>query len=252
MNATATDNSTQDTAAASAGSTKPRKVPDIGVALFLTFRPQGTNEFDFFPEPTKVTKGKDNRLTVTLGNIPLPPGVPAPSNALTALYGFRDHLDEMKLQYEMARKRKASLVKVDFKLQVGTDDPDTKIVLGTASLEDLPRSRFLNVLRLNQYLQEMLLSGVNKLLAEEAERSKKAAVYYERIVHAGARPDLLCEVVRRQPEFRHINSVVYSVPDGTPRGRKVCTIFDTENVIDYHVRGAEDAPFDLVLPKLKR
>ena len=226
---------------------KVKKFPDIGLASFFTYRPTATG-FEVFPEPKKVSKGKVDRQVVALGNVPLPAGVPAPARALTLLYGFRDALDEMKDQYAIAKTKGHSLVKIEFKLQVGTNDADTKIIMGTASLEDLPKSRFLNVLRLNQDLQQMLLDGVNELLQVEANKSKRAALFYDRIVEAGARPDLICDVIRKQPIFKHLNSVVYSVPDGTPRGRKVCSIFETDSVIEVTVRG--DAPFDIELPKL--
>lgn len=226
---------------------KVKKVPDIGLASFFTYRPTA-NGFEIYPMPKKISKGKGGRQSVVLGDIPLPAGVPAPAHALTLLYGFRDALDEMKDQYAIANTKGHSLVKIEFKLKVGTQDADTKIIMGTASLEDLPKSKFLNVLRLNQDLQQLLLDGVNEMLQVEASKTKKAALFYERMVEAGARPDLICDVIRKQPIFKHINSVVYSVPDGTPRGRKVCSIFEIDSVIDVSVRG--DAPFDIELPKL--
>lgn len=248
MNAIATEHEVRPTAqTAAAKPAKPKKIPDIGLATFITFKPTGSN-VEVFPEPMETAKGDHNRLEVTLGNIPLPAGVPAPKNAMTLLYGFRDALDEMKSQYALARQKGHELVKVEFKLQVGTSEPDSKIIMGTAGLEDLPKSKFLNVLRLNEFLTELLLGDINAMLAAEANKSKKAAIFYERLVEAGARPDLLCEAIRKQEIFSHVNSIVYSVPDGTPRGRKVCTIFDTENVIDVTIRG--EAPFDIKLPSL--
>lgn len=248
VNTTTIEREVTTTTSQSVGAKKPPKmIPDIGLATFVTFDAKSTGS-GVYPEPFKVTPKAGGRSVVTLGNIPLPAGVPAPKNAMTLLYGFRDALDEMKGQYAKARKENRELVKIEFKLQVGTDAPNTGIVMGTASLEDIPKCRFLNILRLNQDLQQLLLDEINEALVVEAQKAKKAAIYFDKIVEAGARPDLMCDAIRKHPAFKHVNSVVYSVPDGTPRGRKVCSIFETDSIIDMNIRGS--APFDIEIPKL--
>lgn len=228
---------------------KGEKIPDIGLSSFVTFKETETS-IEIYPAPTAIANTNGKRPVLTLGNIPLPAGVPAPAKAITLLYGFRDALEEMKMQYATASQKGHELVKVEFNLQVNTTAPNTGIVVGTAREEDLPRSRFLNILRLDINLQREIMDALNDKLSYESRTTKKAATYFERIVDAGGRPDLLCDVIRETPIYAHINSVVYSVPDGTPLGRKVCTVFDTTDAINLITRG--DAPFDIELPKLVR
>lgn len=231
--------------------TKPpkTKLPDIGLASFVSYKVDGSR-IDVYPTPRKFEHAKGGSpAVVTLGDVPLPPGVPYPQG-LTCLYGFRDHLDEMKSQYALARQRGHELVKVEFKLQVDTEDENTGIIMGSIGLDDLKLSRFLNVMRLRKDLYEPhVLHPINELLIAEAKKSGKAAIYFDKIADACSRPDLLCQVIRSNPVFAHINSVAYQVPDGTIRGRKVCTIFQTDKgIIDFDVRG--EPPFEIKLPSL--
>lgn len=228
---------------------KTGKISSIGLAGFISFKHTGRS-IDFYPDPMAMSQPAGGRPLITLGNVPLPPGVPAPLNAITLLYGFRDALDEMKLQYKVAAENGYDVVKVEFNLQINTDSPDTGIVIGTVHEDVLHRSRFLNVLRLDIDMQRSLLDQVNNLMKKESKATGKAAEYFEKINAAGERPDLLCEAIRQNPLYKHLNAVVYSVPNGTQMGRKVCTVFDTTMAVKLVTRG--DAPFDVQLPVLKR
>lgn len=208
----------------------------LALESFVAWKAAPNGDLKFFPEPSAVSQ-QGKTTTITLGNVPLPSKIPAPERGLTVLYGFRDALDEMKAQFEHARRNGMNILKVSFHLDV--DD----IVMGTTNPESIASTKFLNLRRLSKDLQQVILDGVNELSA----RDGKKAVLYDRILQAGERPDLICKVIRSEKVFSHITSVVYMVPDGTPRGRQVATIFTTD-VTDFATRG--DAPFQVKLPKL--
>jgi hypothetical protein len=209
---------------------------ELGLDSFLTFKPEKSGKgFVFYPQPSEV-QTKDGRTVVVLGNIPLPPGIPAPENALTVLYGFRDPLDEIKKQYATARKEKMSLVKVSFSLEVGP------IVMGTTKVEHIQETYFLNLHRLSMDLQTIIIDGVNELSAKENKRP----IFFDRVSDIGARPDLICKVIRNEPLFKHVKAVVYKVPDGAG-SRQVATIF-TSDVSALVFRG--EMPFEIALPIL--
>lgn len=212
----------------------------LSLDSFVCYKP-GDRQTPFYPEPRAV-KNRDGRQVVVLGDVPLPPGIPHPRNALTCLYGFRDALEEMQRQHQLAREEGLSLIKVTFKLEVG------QIVMGTTDSEKLSTTNFLNMQRLKEQLMRVVLDGINERLAAESSKSKRVKVCNS-VLEAGERPDLICDVIRSEPMFSHINSVVYLVPDGSLRGRQVASIF-TDEVTDLKFRG--DMPFDIELPKIER
>lgn len=227
----------------------PKKTKKEGAHLaletFVLYKANNaTRSYDFFPIPRQVTDRK-GRTVVVPGDIPFPPGVPHPKNALTALYGFRDALEEIQLHLRHARENDMKNVKVTFKVQV------REIVVGTTDLEKLPKTDFLNLRRLQQDLAQIIVDGINERLAKEASRGQQVAESYSKVTDACRRPDLLCDVIRSEKVFQHIKAVAYMIPDvsNTKRGRQVCTVF-TDRFEDIGFRG--DMPFDIVLPKFSR
>ena len=233
------------------------KIQEVGLGTFITFAITRDNKLDIEPQPNAVFRQDDGDYVVVVGNVPLPPGVTAANNALTLLYGFQDALQEMKAQYAAARERGHELVKVEFKLSVGTGvEPKP----GTTTMDTVHQSKFLNLTRADKTTKrdangvvigkraiiDIIHERMNEMLQAEANAQGKAALIHEDFLNACARADILCDAIRSIPEFSHINSVVYCVPDGTPRGRKIATIFDTENIADFAIRGA--APFSIALP----
>lgn len=212
---------------------------EIALDSFVIYKDsKNQNRFDFFPQPKLVTREND-RTRIVLGDIPFPEGVPHPENALTLLYGFRDSLDELKKQYAYASANDMDLVKVSMKLDVGD------IIPGTTSEENVDQTRFLRLKALTHDLQQIIVDGVNELLAKSDDKNVK---FFERMTEAGQRPDLICQAIRNERIFRHVNSVVYQIPDGTPRGRQVATIFST-NVSEIAFRG--EGAFDIELPRIQ-
>ncbi len=224
-----------------AGDKKPKKEgAHLTLETFVLYKPN-TDErsYDFFPAPAAI-RHADGRMVITLGNIPFPVGVPHPAKAITALYGFRDALEEIQRQLRFAREENMRNIKVTFKVQV------REIVMGTTDLEKLGGTDFLNLRRLQSDLANIIVDGVNERLAQEAPKGVKVETY-NRITDACQRPDLLCDVIRSEKIFSHIKAVAYMIPDaeGSKRGRQVCTVF-TDKFEEIGYRG--DMPFDIDLP----
>jgi hypothetical protein len=229
-----------------AGDKKKAKKEGAHLTLetFVLYKPNTDGRsYEFFPVPAAVRQS-GGRTIVTVGNIPFPAGVPHPANAITALYGFRDALEEIQRQLKFARESNMRNIKVTFKLQV------RDIVMGTTDLEKLGSTDFLNLRRLQSDLANIIVDGVNERLAQEAPAGVRIETY-NRITDACHRPDLLCDVIRSEKIFSHIKAVAYMIPDseGSKRGRQVCTVF-TDAFEDVGYRG--DMPFDIELPRFKK
>lgn len=199
-----------------------------------------SRSWDFFPTPRGVSQTK-GRTVVVLGDIPFPAKVPHPTRALTALYGFRDSLEEFQRHLRFARENGMGNIKVSFRVPVRT------IVMGTTDLAKLATTDFLNLRRLQVSLTEIIVDGVNELLSQE--KNSHGPSSFSKISDACQRPDLVCDVIRSEKIFQHIKAVSYMIPDETnvARGRQVVTLF-SDRVETPTFRG--DMPFDIVLPKL--
>lgn len=221
---------------------KPKKVgAQLTLESFLLYKHNTTKHtYEIFPEPRAI-KNQDGRTSVVLGNIPFPEGVPYPKNALTALYGFRDALEEFQLYLRFAREKDMKNIKVTFKVQVN------EIVMGTTDIEKLQTTGFLNLRRLQSDLAKIIVDGVNERMSSEVQNGKVLQPF-NKTTEACQRPDLLCDVIRSEKVFSHIKAVSYMIPDSTNsrRGRQVCTIF-TDQFEDVGFRG--DMPFDVEMPK---
>jgi hypothetical protein len=183
-----------------------------------------------------VSKGEDREILV-LGDVPLPAGVPHPKQGMTVWYGYEDTAEQLKKQHATARMEERNLVKVSFKLEVGTV-PD-----GSVTPADVPTLSFLNLKRrASRELQEIIVTGVNMIAA----KANRDPVLFDRCPQVGARPDLLCQFLRSDPMFQHIKAVAYEIPDG-PHMRQVVTFFSND-VQDVVIR--RDSPFDIALPPL--
>lgn len=207
---------------------------EIALSTFLTHKLNVGGGYEFFPMPSSVEQIA-GRLRVLIGSVPVPQYLPPVRNALTFLYGFRDAIEEMQRQYALADAGGMSLIKIEFSLPVGD------IGIGSISDENAEGAQFVNIRRFNDVLKFRLLSGINERL--DTEPGPWRAFSLE---DAGWRPDLLCDVLRSWPMFSNLKAVVYSVPDGSRRGRQVATLFTTHGISNLKFRG--DLPFNLEVP----
>lgn len=232
--------------AAAAAAEKKGKASDkagekgfIALDSFVTYKADRSKDgFEFFPAPRAVSR-KNGRTSIVLGDVPLPEGVVAPKNALTMLYGFKDSLEEMKRQYQRAAENDMDLVKVSMRLHVG------EIIPGSTTMLNIGQTRFLNLRRADEELLKQVTGSVNNLL-ETMKKSARPVNFVDSFKSIAHRPDIICDAIRATDLFRHINAVVYEVPDGT-RGRQVASIFSS-NVVDLSFRG--EGAFDIELPQL--
>ena len=213
---------------------------EVALETFITFRRKERKDgFVFYPAPRQYIPGTNDKPgVVVLGDIPLPAGVPHPTNGLTLLYGFRDMLDENQSQRLVAKREGMTFFGISMTMPVNS------IIMGMLTRKKLPRTKFVNLKRLAKDLQVHVLDTVNEMAVAEDKRHKP----FTNIVEAGARPDLVCKVLQ-QPPFEHITVAVYPVPNGTARGRQVATIFSTK-VKDFSAdrRQVDPLPFKVELP----
>lgn len=222
---------------------KPENSAQLTLETFILYKwLPATNQYEFFPEPRQVRK-IDGNMVVTLNDVPFPVGVPHPKNALTALYGFRDSLEELQRHLKYARENEMGNIKVSFKVTV------RNINMGTTDLNNLNDTDFLNLRRLKKELGQIIIDGVTSRLAKEASKTDRKIETVDTILQACRRPDLVCDVIRSEEIFSHIKVVAYMIPDeeNSNRGRQVATIL-TDRVEEISYRG--DMPFDVELPRL--
>ena len=246
------------------------KQPHIALSSFIGYQDLGDKNFKFWPKPRKIEKLENGELVVELDNVPLPVGIPVPEG-ITFFYGFKDTLDQMESVYSAAQEKSYEVLKVELQINVFSHDTQkekygkermerakpgqteeevnaSRIGLGTIHLDDIHLSRCLNIHRVDRYIRDFLiLHPMNVLLANEAKNRGIKLKPIDNIAQAGARPDLLIEVVKSNPLLSHINSIIYTIPNGMPRGLRVCTVFGQHSFSPITVRG--NAPFRIKMPK---
>lgn len=188
------------------------------------------------PEPRGV-RISGRRPVVKLGDIALPAGLPHPNRGITMLYGFRDSLEVLHARRSEAAENGLNMRTITVEVDVG------EIIQGMINEENIGKTSFVSLKRMNTDLQDVLLDRVNKL----ARKERPKHVDYTTVLEAGARPDLICDAMKTAP-FSHIEVVAYRVPVvGSRKGRQVATLLKTKNVVQVDVRG-DETPFDVELP----
>lgn len=188
------------------------------------------------PEPRAIRTAR-GRHVVTLGDVPLPPGIPHPDKGITMLYGFRDALDVLHAERSKAAKEGLNMRTVSVDVDVD------EVLMGTINKAELKSTRFANLKRLSTELQDEVLDRVNTM----ARKEKKSHADFTTVIQAGNRPDLICKAMTTAP-FSHLRIIAYLVPQvGRPRGRQVATLLKTDKVLGIDVRG-DAMPFDVELP----
>lgn len=211
----------------------------ISVDFYVAYKRNPGGSYAIHPTPRAVGL-KGDRSVVMLGDVALPEGIPLPKNAITALYGNADSREELSDQMVRAEEQGMSFSKITATMEVG------ELLPTTIDLPALEIVEFANVKRVHRTVRQVLLDGVNELLVKEAGK-RKAPTVFTTAEDLGRRPDLLCQVVRTEPMFKNLKAIAYMVPNGTPRGRQVCTLF-VDSFADKSVFG--ETPFDVDLPKL--
>lgn len=254
----------------SASAAEKTNHPKLGVATFIMHKrlPDGSLAFNPLPRLESNVAGS-NMTTVVPNDIPFPIGIPAPEG-LTLLYGYSDHLEEMERQYAEARSLGMELTKIEIQLDIFNEDTQadrfgeermerykgsyeevnrSRIGLGVSHLCDIHLNRCLNVTRLDKDLRDsFILQPMHLLEMKEVQGTDRVAKGFEDIYDAGRRPDLMIQVIKQNPEFKHINSVIYTIPNGRRRGRKVCTLLSTQEIAEFRLRGEPD--FLIKMPNL--
>lgn len=160
-----------------------------------------------------VTHGKpigtteDNRPIIEMPSVKLPTGKESPAGLLIMLYGFRDAIDEIKRQRDIAasmgvrdgvKQTIFGMIKIGF--EVG------EIYPGVVHPEQLPNLRFANVRRMSADLQKEILRRFEKYVAEEGGDIAEM----RRVQQIASRPDLFGRLLKDKM-FKHLDILVAPV-----------------------------------------
>lgn len=167
--------------------------------------------------------------TVILADVPLPPRQLAPAGGLTALYGFRDALEELSRLRQKWENDRIGLSTVTVSVEIGA------MPYGRVSPEKLPQFRFLYLDRINRHLEEICRRYFETYAAE-------AGVTLENpFRHAGfvcQHPDFIGRL-HQEEMFRHLDVLVYRIDDPQFGPRQVATLFNRDAVVKIEARGVE-------------
>jgi hypothetical protein len=174
--------------------------------------------------------------TVVLSDVPLPARQLAPAGGLTALYGFRDALEELSRLRQRWENEKIGFSTVTLSVEIGT------MPYGRVSPEKLSQFRFLYLDRINRSLEEMC-RGYFETYAAEAGVSLENPFR-----HAGfvcQHPDFIGRL-HQEAEFNHLDVIVYRIQDQQHGARQVATLFNRDAVVKIEARGVET---NIILPE---
>lgn len=158
---------------------------------------------------------------ITLGDVPLPSGLKPPAGGLTTLIGFRDALEELQFQRQLAEARGEQLVSVTIRL--GVDE----LYNNFTDLDNVSKKHVINLNRLSPDLFEIVK---NKLGDTAADSVTNFVV---------ERPELLSRV-HDDRHFNHVDLLVYRIPDPYKKARRIGTLFSSQHVIDVAVSDLPD------------
>ena len=182
--------------------------------------------------------------TVTLADVGLPPGMPAPAKGLTLLFGFKDAIDEMSRRWKEARERDLHLVTVIVKVEVGELH---RLRLNPA---DTPSYKSLYLDRLGQQTYAEMARELDKLRPDEAGDWENPFVPAG---YATSRPDLMGRMIDglKDSLFPALEVVIYRVDDPETGPRRVATLLSSASVVSVEPQGVPTKvllPGDLALP----
>jgi hypothetical protein len=167
--------------------------------------------------------------TVVLSDVPLPARQLAPAGGLTTLYGFRDALEELSRLRQRWENDRIGLSTVTLSVEIGA------MPYGRVSTEKLPQFRFLYLDRINRALEEMCRRYFETYAAESSISLENP------FRHAGfvcQHPDFIGRL-HQEPEFKHLDVIVYRIDDPQYGPRQVATLFNRDAVVKIEARGVE-------------
>lgn len=141
-------------------------------------------------------------LAVTLENVMMPDSKSSPDDAVLALYGFRDVLDELSVLRKSVQPG-SSFCSVNIEVDVN------EIERGQITADNLKDNDFVNVRRVSSDVRNLIADKWNGYLAKEGV-DKVHKDEMRTMTFIGRRPDLLTKL-HQEPEFSHVSMFVFPV-----------------------------------------
>ncbi|HCI47797.1 MAG TPA: hypothetical protein DFI00_10920 [Rhodospirillaceae bacterium] len=167
--------------------------------------------------------------SVTLADVPLPPRALPPAGAMTALYGFRDALEELSRLRKRWESDTVGFATVTLQAEIG------KMPYGRVSPEKLSSYRFLYLDRITRPLEDICRQKFDGYAAEMGLEPM------DPFRHAGfvcERPDFIGKL-HQEPEFNHLDVIVYRIDDPLTGPRQIASLFNKDAIVSIEARGVQ-------------
>lgn len=167
--------------------------------------------------------------SVTLADVPLPPRALPPTGALTALYGFRDALEELSRLRKRWESDTVGFATVTLQAEIG------KMPYGRVSPDKLSQYKFLYLDRITRPLEDICRDKFDSYAAEMGLERQ------DPFRHAGfvcERPDFIGRL-HQEPEFNHLDVIVYRIDDPLTGPRQIASLFNKDAIVSIEARGVQ-------------
>lgn len=168
---------------------------------------------------------------IKLFNIPIAVPKRHPERGITLLYGFREALDELSRRQNAAASKGLDTYFLEAIVDVGLNIP------GLVSPEKLPKTKMINLNRITVALEDIIIDYWRKYLADEGLSPQEIDQldWGTGQKYISAYPHLLDRLIQ-EPEFKHLNVIVYPVRTQDGHIVKAATIFNLDAITKTQVR----------------
>jgi hypothetical protein len=170
----------------------------------------------------------------TLESVPTPEGVTLSKIGIAFYYGFKESVVNISLALKSASKKNMIALPVSLALSVSRSED------ANLSLVDLPYCTFLNISRIRKDVYDIIKGYIDIYIHEH--NLIKECVEYEiwnkqtkSVTTKGVQlfimmQPLVVDFIWEQPEFNHLDLIVYPVLDGVVKSSRA-TLFRSKNII---------------------
>jgi hypothetical protein len=163
---------------------------------------------------------------VTLDNIPLPNDLKPSPVGLTTLIGFRDALEELQFQRQLAEARDEKFVTVTIRL--GIDE----LYNNFTDLENAEKKSIINLNRISPDLFDIVKSRMGKSSTDSVTNFVVEDT------------ELLAEL-HKEPHFHHADLLIYKIADPYRKMRRIGTLFSRRHILDVTANGRPEITVEL-------
>lgn len=166
--------------------------------------------------------------SITLENVPTD-GVKLPDDALTMFYGFSESREEISDIAQAAGRNKEFVANVTVKVDIG------EMSSPALSPEELPNTRFLNLIRMTKAMEMDVIRVWKNILKEEGIKEESLPVdYFKQKNFLLVHPHLISKL-RDYEMFGHVEAIAF--PYDNPKYkhdtlRRRVALYSTDHVVD--------------------